>query len=357
MENTSHNFRIAIFPYTSALMTFGALCISVIWIIGLLFTNLSRLNAFDAVHGTFYLFLWMTSLLICCFVASSLTALGKMKVSSEGISGNTFWGIKSTFVAWDDIETVKHIRLFGARWLRLFCKSVKRPLWIPLFLKNMSEFQKLVIHYSKEGNPIREYLDESNKYPYPGLRKYLITLITFLLIPFLIYAGTLTYYLTKAPVSKLIFHSSSSGKLLGTIPIGPIPPSLCRFYIRNFSDFDINKDYDGHRLLDDALFAYGYAEPDQRPHMLSLVEFFLRKGGIPDSLGKWGYSYLHSAVRSNSPELIRLLLRYGADVNVRADKKHNKATPLGYARSVNKKRPGTVQPEVIQLLIQNGAIE
>ena len=32
-------------------------------------------------------------------------------------------------------------------------------------------------------------------------------------------------------------------------------------------------------------------------------------------------------------------------------------TPLGFARSANRKRPGGVKPEVIQLIIENGAIE
>ncbi len=354
MEDTIHKFRIAIFPYAVALMTFGALCILVICI-GFLIIDRSLLSALYAVEGTFYLFLWMTFLIIVALVTSLASSM--VKVSRDGITGSTFWGIKSIFVAWDDIDTVKPIRLFGTRWLRLFCKSIKRPLWIPLFLKYMSEFQKRVMHHTNEGNPIREYLDESNTYPLPGLRKNLVILFTFLLVPFLIYVGTITYYLTKTPVNELIFHSSSPDKLLDTIPIDPLPPSLCRFYIRNFSDFDINKDYDGHRLLYEALLAYRHAGPDQRPHMLSLVEFFLKKGASPEALDKWGYSYLHFAVRYNSPELIRLLLRYGAEVNVRADKQHKKVTPLGFARSVNKKRPGTVKPEVIQLLIQNGAIE
>ena len=356
MEDTIHKFRIAILPYTVALTTFGALCILVVCM-AFFIADLSRLSALYAVEGTFYFFLWIAFLMICCFVASSLTALSKVTISLDGITGSTFWGIKSTFVPWDDIDRVKPISLFGTRWLRLFGKSLKRPLWIPLFLKNMSEFQKHVMHCSKEGNPIRKYIDESNTYPYPGLGKNIVILITYLLVPLLLCAGTAFYYLKKAPIDELVFDSSLSDKLFGVIPVSPLPASFYRFYIRNYSDFDSHKRYEYGQSLLHVTLGPGYIVEDfdqWLPHVLNLAEFFLQKGVDINALDERGFAALHEAVALDSPELIGLLLRHGADINVRS--KGKGSTPLGLAKLI-KKKGGTVKPEVIQLLIQNGAIE
>ena len=94
-----------------------------------------------------------------------------------------------------------------------------------------------------------------------------------------------------------------------------------------------------------------------RLQMLNLSEFFIAKGADLNALDKWGRTCIHQTVRYNSPELFRFLLKHGADVNVQAGSKLKNLTPLAYARSLNKKDPETVKPEVIQLLIQNGAVE
>lgn len=47
----------------------------------------------------------------------------------------------------------------------------------------------------------------------------------------------------------------------------------------------------------------------------TLTEFLLKSGANPNLKSKWGFP-LHYAARSYSPEIIKLLLRYGAKVNV-----------------------------------------
>ena len=361
MEKLFSKFRIAIFPYAIALIYFGSLLFLVSFItsfiVGLFLYGLDAFDAYDAVHGTFYIFLCMISLIIAALAVSALTTFFKVKVSQEGISGSTFWGVKHIYITWNDIKRVKPIRLFGLRWLRLFCKSIKRPLWIPLFLKNMSEFQKLVMQYSDEGNPIREHLDESNKYRLPGLRKNLVRLIALLVIPFIIYGASVVFYFSKAPIEDLVLRSSYSEYLVEAIPIPTLPPSLCRFYIRNFSDFDIHEKYNRFPLLHWALLGYVNGDPDQRQHMLNLSEFLIAKGADLNALDELGRTCLHLAVRFNSTEMVRFLLKHGADVNVLAGSKLKNLTSLAYAQSLEREHPKTDRREVIQLLIQNGAAE
>jgi hypothetical protein len=351
MEKLFHKFRPRIFPYANAMIVPIYIIFIPLWIISLVlfYTQSPELSSF------FLLFL--LGYLAIAHAASALSSLCGVKVSQDGVSGSTVWGIKGIFVTWDDIEKVKPIRLFGLRYLRLFCNSKKLPLWIPLFLNNVNEFQKLVIQYSNEGNVIREHLDESNKYRLPGLRKNLVRLIAFLVIPFIIYGASVVFYSSKAPINDLVLRSAYSEYLVEAIPIPTLPPSLCRFYIRNFSDFDINEEYEGSSLLHWALFGYVMGDPDQRQHMLDLAEFFIAKGADLNALNEWGRTCIHQAVRYNLPELVRFLLKHGADVNVLAGSKLKNLTPLAYARSLEREHPKTDRREVIQLLRENAAVE
>jgi len=352
MEKSFHKFRPRIFPYANAMIVPIYIIFIPLWIICFVLIDVES----SPELSSFFL-LFLLGCLAIAHATSALSSLCGVKVSQDGVSGSTVWGIKGIFVTWDDIEKVKPIRLFGLRYLRLFYRSKKMPLWIPLFLNNVNEFQKLVMQYSNEGNVIRGYIDESNKYRLPGLRKNLVRLIAVLVIPFLIYGASVVFYFSKAPIKNLVLRSAYSEYLVEAIPIPTLPPSLCRFYIRNFSDFDINEKYDGLPLLHWALLGYVTGDPDQRQHMLNLSEFFIAKGADLNALDKWGRTCLHLAVRNNSPELARFLLKHGADINVPAGSKLKNLTPLAYARSLKKEYPRTDRREVIQLLIQNGAIE
>jgi len=354
MEKSFHNFRTSIFPYANAIIIPVYIIFIPLWIIRLVFIDVESSPELSS-----FVLLYLLGCLAVAYAVSALLSFCKVQVSQDGISGFNFWGgiTRRAFVRWDEIEEVRPIRFFGLRYLRLFCKSIKKPLWIPLFLNNVNEFQKLVIQYSNEGNDIRGHLDESNKYRLPGLRKNLVRLIAVLVIPFLIYGASVVFYFSKAPIKNLVLRSAYSEYLVEAIPIPTLPPSLCRFYIRNFSDFDINEKYDGLPLLHWALLGYVTGDPDQRQHMLNLSEFFIAKGADLNALDKWGRTCLHLAVRNNSPELARFLLKHGADINVPAGSKLKNLTPLAYARSLKKEYPRTDRREVIQLLIQNGAIE
>jgi hypothetical protein len=77
----------------------------------------------------------------------------KITINSEGIRGYNFWG-KYYFIEWESITETKHIRVVGLKYLRVFSKSIKRPLWVPLFLNNMEKFKKDIQEFVPENNPM-----------------------------------------------------------------------------------------------------------------------------------------------------------------------------------------------------------
>jgi hypothetical protein len=52
----------------------------------------------------------------------------------------------------------KEIQLDGFKVCTFFPRDGSLPLWIPLFLNNMSEFKDIIIKLSPEGNAAKKFL-------------------------------------------------------------------------------------------------------------------------------------------------------------------------------------------------------
>jgi hypothetical protein len=80
-------------------------------------------------------------------------------ISEWGLRARNLFGMARE-VAWEDIESVDHIRwLIFTRYVRLSTAGKRHIIWLPLFLKDMPGFAASVRELAPEGNPLRSYLD------------------------------------------------------------------------------------------------------------------------------------------------------------------------------------------------------
>lgn len=78
---------------------------------------------------------------------------------------------------------------------------------------------------------------------------------------------------------------------------------------------------------------------------VEMVRTLVRKGANVNDKDKKGYTPLHYACTKGNPETVKILLEFGADVNA---KTNNNKTPLTFARSNGNR-------EIIQMLESRGA--
>jgi hypothetical protein len=77
-------------------------------------------------------------------------------VSSRGIRSYTIWGNYDD-IAWECIDRVRSINLLGMRYVRLYSTSIRRPIWIPLYLSRMKEFVAEVNAHTSIEHPLNKY--------------------------------------------------------------------------------------------------------------------------------------------------------------------------------------------------------
>ena len=82
----------------------------------------------------------------------------KIIITDDNLRGYDFWG-KYHSVEWNSILNVKPIQVAWLKYVRIENSISKRPLWIPLFLNDMSSFNKEAIKRLDEGNPFRVFLE------------------------------------------------------------------------------------------------------------------------------------------------------------------------------------------------------
>jgi hypothetical protein len=80
-----------------------------------------------------------------------------VEVREGGVRGYDFWG-RYHFVDWREMEKVEHRRVLNLTFLRIFYRSGKSPLWLPLFLKKREQFSSAVARLAPEDNPLKDYL-------------------------------------------------------------------------------------------------------------------------------------------------------------------------------------------------------
>ena len=81
-----------------------------------------------------------------------------VKVAPSRLRCFDAWGF-SLDVGWNNIERVKTITVFpGLSYLKVFSPELKRPLWLPLFLRNREDFFKVVTKYARPDSPLIEGL-------------------------------------------------------------------------------------------------------------------------------------------------------------------------------------------------------
>ena len=92
------------------------------------------------------------SAILTGLVLAAVIAYFRVYVTREGIKCYDFFGIYH-LARWDSIEEARPINLLGLRYLRVFCTDTSRPLWVPLFLSDMSGFSETVSRHAEPNNP------------------------------------------------------------------------------------------------------------------------------------------------------------------------------------------------------------
>jgi hypothetical protein len=99
--------------------------------------------------------IWILALIFDVFAGLILVECFKVKLKPSGISCFNFWGIYS-FVLWDEIREVKTFNFLGLKYIRVFFRNSRIPLWVPLFIKNRRGFSKALTEFAPEDNLLRQ---------------------------------------------------------------------------------------------------------------------------------------------------------------------------------------------------------
>jgi hypothetical protein len=88
---------------------------------------------------------------------TALVFSNKVSINSQGIKCSDFWG-KAYFVEWSTITGARYHSGFwtlGLKFILISTSQLSKQLWLPLFLNNMPQFQRLVSDYTSKTNPLR----------------------------------------------------------------------------------------------------------------------------------------------------------------------------------------------------------
>jgi hypothetical protein len=95
---------------------------------------------------------------VVAILTYAATRYFKIVVTDNYLRGYDFWGKYHT-IDWGSVIGVKPIRIVGLKYLRVDNTESRRPLWIPLFLDDISGFRLEVIKRLNSDNPLKKYLD------------------------------------------------------------------------------------------------------------------------------------------------------------------------------------------------------
>jgi hypothetical protein len=93
-------------------------------------------------------------------VALYLVFFNKDRLSSEGVCGNSFRGVRR-FVRWQDIVAVKPLRILNLRFLRLYPADGTCPVWMGLFHAHEKEFDEELKRLAPANSPILTHTEQT----------------------------------------------------------------------------------------------------------------------------------------------------------------------------------------------------
>ena len=139
--------------YSSVISTFLLLYPgSLVIFLGLVIVH----DGFDEI-GTATCFGLVVNLPLALFVSWVLSRGFPDIISSEGIRGHSFWGVRRS-IRWQDIEEIRVFRLFHLRFLRLYSSVDHKVTWIGLFHARMQEFRREIQGVAPSDSPIRKFI-------------------------------------------------------------------------------------------------------------------------------------------------------------------------------------------------------
>lgn len=109
----------------------------------------------------FFVAVWISTLIADIFLNFICAAYFKVKLKPSGISCFNFWGIYS-FVLWDEVREVKTFNLLGLKYLRVFFRNSRIPLWVPLFIKNRKDFSAALCEFAPVSNSLRLAFEQNS---------------------------------------------------------------------------------------------------------------------------------------------------------------------------------------------------
>lgn len=79
--------------------------------------------------------------------------------SAQGLRARNFWGLARE-IRWDEITRVQPIRwLIWTRFARLSTPTCRNIIWLPLFLREQTEFERAVEYWAAPDNPLRQFFE------------------------------------------------------------------------------------------------------------------------------------------------------------------------------------------------------
>ena len=81
-----------------------------------------------------------------------------LKVSSSGIHGHSFWGMRH-FLNWTEIIQVRRFKLGNLVYLRLYSGVDSRVIWFPLFQSPPIGFREEIRKFAPPNCPILNHLN------------------------------------------------------------------------------------------------------------------------------------------------------------------------------------------------------
>jgi hypothetical protein len=78
-------------------------------------------------------------------------------ISTDGIQGHSFWGLRR-FVRWQDIKEARDLRLFHLRFLRLYSGQDQKVTWIGLSQARNRDFRREIQRLAPSDSPILRFV-------------------------------------------------------------------------------------------------------------------------------------------------------------------------------------------------------